>query len=56
MREKPFRVTIILGEYDTDGFWNVFEEHEISRNKDELISSFTRISNDCKNYIDKRIV
>ncbi|UPO70976.1 hypothetical protein QKV40_gp22 [Varidnaviria sp.] len=56
MSEKPYRITLILGEYDSDGFWNVFDKTEVSRDKEVLIEILDNIVKDCRNYIKKRIL
>ena len=56
MSEKPYRITIIIGEYDSDGFWNVFDKTEVAKTKEEIIESFNTIKKDCKNFIEKRIL
>ena len=36
MIKKPFRINIIVAEYDSDGFWDVFNHIEIVDNKEQL--------------------
>ena len=55
MSEKVYRVFFIIQEYDSEGFWNVFEKSEMGKGKNQIIESFENIKNDCIDYIMRRL-
>jgi len=52
---KIYRVSIIVQEYDGDGFWDVFDSKEMADNKERLIESFDKIASNGKKYIEDRL-
>lgn len=55
MREKIYRINIIVQEYDGDGFWDVFNSIEMADTKEKLIESLEKITLNGKKYIDERL-
>lgn len=51
---KPYRVSVTLEEYDTDGFWQIFTFVEIIDDKDKVGESLDNIVDNCKKYMEKR--
>jgi len=56
MREKIYRINILVQEYDGEGFWDVFNSIEMADNKVKLIESFDKIAFNGKEYIEKRLI
>ena len=55
-KDKIYRVSITVQEFDTDGFWDVKTTLEIAQNKEQLEESLENIYNKTKEYIEKRLV
>jgi len=55
MREHIYRAQITIQELDTDGFWSVFDSIEMANTKAQLLESFEKIFNNCKEYIAERL-
>ena len=53
--EKIYRFSIFVEEYDTDGFWTVYDKLEICKGKKQLIKSHQNILNDSLDYIIERL-
>lgn len=55
MKEKIYKINIIIQEYDIDGFWDVFNCAEMSSGKIQLKESLDTIISNCKKYIQNRV-
>lgn len=55
MREKIYRISIIVQEYDGDGFWDVFSTIQMADTKERLIESFDTLVVLGKKYIEERL-
>ena len=56
MREnKIYRVSIIIQEYDGDGFWDVSSTIQMADSKEKLIETFDSLVSIGKKYIDDRL-
>ena len=55
MKTEIYRTYITVQEYDTDGFWNIFEKSEASKGKKQTIESIDKLYLDCLDYINKRV-
>jgi len=56
MVKKVYRVGVIVGEFDADGFWNVKETNEMASTKQQLEESLDKLTKTCKDYIKERLV
>jgi len=56
MREKIYRVSIILQEYDGDGFWDVSSTIQMADSKEKLIKTFDNLVSIGKKYIEDRLL
>ncbi len=56
MTNKVYKIRIIIGEYDHDGFWDVFDSIELANDKEKLFESFDKIVSNAKTYIEKRLI
>jgi len=50
---KPYRITIIVDEYDNEGFWSVSELKQILKTKKELTETLTKFYNESLTYIEE---
>lgn len=55
MRDKIYRVNILVQEYDGEGFWDVFNSIEMADSKNKLIESFDKIAILGRKYIEERL-
>ncbi len=56
MTNKVYKIRMVIGEYDHDGFWDVFDSIEMANNKEKLFESFDKIVSNARIYIEKRIL
>ena len=55
-RDKIYRVSITVQEFDHDGFWDVITSLQIAQSKEQLKESLENIYSKTKEYIEKRLV
>lgn len=55
-KDKIYRVSITVQEFDTDGFWDVKTTLEIAQSKEQLEESLENIYSKTKEYIEKRLI
>ena len=57
MREnKIYRVSIIVQEYDGDGFWDVSSTIQMADSKEKLLETFNNLVTIGKQYIEDRLI
>lgn len=55
-KDKIYRVSITVQEFDNDGFWDVKTTLEIAQSKEQLEESLENIYNKTKEYVEKRLI
>ena len=55
MNGKIYRVSIIVQEYDGDGFWDVSSTIQMADSKKKLIETFDNLVAIGKKYIEERL-
>lgn len=56
MNGKIYRLSIIIQEYDGDGFWDVSSTIQMADSKERLIESFDNLVSIGKKYIEDRLL
>ena len=54
-KDKIYRVSITVQEFETDGFWDIKTTLEICQSKEQLKESLENIYSKTKEYIEKRL-
>lgn len=52
---KPFRISVIIDEFDHDGFWSVYSQVQITKTKLQLTESLSLFYARAIQYIDEQI-
>lgn len=55
MNGKIYRVSIIIQEYDGDGFWDISSTIQMADSREKLIETYDNLVSIGKKYIEDRV-